>query len=383
MSPLTVLGFRERILEEARARIVAKAGKETFQESPEHYLALLPHYYDRLVRLLVREGTGRVVLLGLPGLAISLVVKPGWSRRSFTWVLPRVLILDLFSFGRDYNPSIPKQLEYPSHGAIDFLREQPGFFRILTLNGGFPPNTNVLYGLSEARGYSPLEIEGYHRFLAAAGDYPQPIRHFRTLYFSNFESRLIDLLNVKYLISDRVLQHPKLTLLWQGGAHVYENRSVLPRAFLVYRTRVLSDGGDMMRALRDSNFDPRRIVLLDGEGPALSGPIDPAPTVRIADYQPERVVLEVSSRYDGILVMADSWFPGWKAAVDGRPTKILRGNLLLRAVAIPRGNHQVMFRYDPASFRLGVFMSIFAFLIAVSLGVAGPLLRRRHGERLS
>ena len=241
----------------------------------------------------------------------------------------------------------------------------------------------MLYGLSEVRGYSPLEIEAYHRFLAAAGDYPQPIRHFRTLYFSNFESRLIDLLNVKYLISDRVLQHPKLTLLWQGGAHVYENRSVLPRAFLVYRTRVLSDGGDMMRALRDSNFDPRRIVLLDGEGPALSGPIDPTPTVRIADYQPERVVLEVSSRYDGILVMADSWFPGWKAAVDGRPTKILRGNLLLRAVAIPRGNHQVMFRYDPASFRLGVFMSIFAFLIAVSLGVAGPLLRRRHGERLS
>jgi len=79
------------------------------------------------------------VLLGLPGLAISLVVKPGWSRRSFTWVLPGVLILDLFSFGRDYNLFIPKQLEYPSHGAIDFLREQPGFFRILTLNGGFPP----------------------------------------------------------------------------------------------------------------------------------------------------------------------------------------------------------------------------------------------------
>jgi uncharacterized membrane protein YfhO len=105
--------------------------------------------------------------------------------------------------------------------------------------------------------------------------------------------------------------------------------------------------------------------------------------VRIADYQPERVVIEVSSRYDGVLVLADSWFPGWEATVDGVSTQILRANLLLRAVAIPAGNHRVVFEYDPASFRLGVFISAFAFLIAVSLGVAGSLLRRRHGERLS
>lgn len=194
---------------------------------------------------------------------------------------------------------------------------------------------------------------------------------------------MIDLLNVKYLISDRELRHPKLALVWQDGARVYENRSVLPRAFLVYRTQVLGNGGEMDRALRDPTFDPNDVVLFEGEGAALSGPVDPAPRVGISDYQPERVVVEVSSRYDGILVLADSWFPGWKATVNGIPTKILRGNLLLRAVAIPVRSHRVVFEYDPASFRLGVFMSIFAFLIAVSLGVAGPLLRRRHGERLS
>lgn len=379
-----VLNFRGRILEEAAARIVAKAGRETFQQSPEPYLALLPRYYDRLVRLLVREGTGRVVLLTLTSLAIILAVRPVRGRRPLTWMLPGVLVLDLFSFGRNYNPSIPPELDYPSHGAIEFLRNQPGRFRVLALSGGLPPNTNAVYGLNDIRGYNALETDSYHRFLAATGEYPQRHqRHLNILYFSNFESRLIDLVNVKYLISDRELQHQKLTAVWEGGAYVYENRSALPRAFLVYRTRVLDDGLALERTLRDPTFNPSETVLFEREGPALSGPVDPMPTVRIAEYQPEHVVVEASSRYDAVLVLADAWFPGWKATIDGIPTKILRGNLLLRAVPIAAGNHRIVFDYDPAPFRLGAFMSIFAFLIAVSLGVAGPLLRRRHGKRLS
>ena len=378
----TVLNFRERILEEAGARIVAKAGRETFQQSPEPYLALLPRYYDRLVRLLVREGTGRVVLLALTGLAIILAVRPVSGRRRLAWMLPGILVLDLFSFGRNYNPSIPLDRDYPSHGAIEFLRNQPGLFRVLALNGGLPPNTNAVYGLNDIRGYSSLETEAYHRFLAATGEYPQHHqRHLNILYFSGFESRLIDLVNVKYLISDRGLQHPKLTPVWEGGAYVYENRSALPRAFLVYRTRVLHDGSALERALRDPTFNPSEIVLFEREGPTVSGLVDSMPTVRIAEYQPEHVVVEASSRYDAVLVLADSWFPGWKATIDGVPTKILRGDLLLRAVSIPAGNHRVVFDYSPDSFRLGVMVSLFALLIAISLGLV-PRLRRRHGEKL-
>ena len=60
---LVATTFREKILDEARNRIVSKVQQgETFQQNPEHYIALLPSYYDRLIRLLFREGTGRVVL---------------------------------------------------------------------------------------------------------------------------------------------------------------------------------------------------------------------------------------------------------------------------------------------------------------------------------
>jgi len=380
---LTVLGFRERILEEAKARIVATAGKEMFQRSPDYYMALLPRYYDRLVHLLIREGIGRMALLGLTGLAIVLAVRPIRGRRSLVWMLPGVLVLDLFSFGRNYNPSIPAELDYPSHGAIEFVRRQPGLFRVLALNGGLPPNTNAIYGLHDVRGYNVLEAGTYHRFLAATGEYPQHHqRHLNILYFSGYESRLIDLLNVRYIISERELRHQKLTLVWEGGVYVYENRLVLPRAFLVHRTRVLDDGRDLERALRDPTFNPSETVLFERAGPTLSGLVDPMATVRVADYQPERVVVEASSRYDAVLVLADSWFPGWSATVDGVPTQILRANLLLRAVPIPAGTHQVVFRYDPISFKVGATVSGVSLILAVSLGLAALILRKRHGEKL-
>lgn len=139
---------------------------------------------------------------------------------------------------------------------------------------------------------------------------------------------------------------------------------------------------EMERALHSTQFDPSDVVLFEKKGPALSGPVDPAPMIRIVDYQPERVVIDASSQYDGALILGDAWFPGWKVTVDGIPSKMLRANLLLWAVPIRAGHHQVVFRYDPLSFRLGVVVSGLALLVAISLGLAGPLLRKRTGLKL-
>lgn len=382
---LSLLFFREEILAEGKARIMAKVGKETFQQQPEHYLTLLPLYYDRLVRLLVREGARQAILLAITGVAISLAIKVSRGRRGFAWVLPAVLVIDLFSFGRNYNPAIPRQLEYPPHDAIEFLRKQPGLFRVLALDGAFPPNTNILFGLHEVRGYNALETESYKRFLAATGDYPQPVAHFKTLYFSNFRSKLVDLLNVKYLISDRELRDPKLTPVWadSSGVRIYENLSVMPRAFMIYHAQVFRDEGDVDTALRDPRFNPSVVALLDKAHPGLLGPVDPAPLVQVTDYTPEQVVVDVSSRFSGLLILADAWFPGWEATVDGLHTKILRANLLLRAVPTPAGHHQVIFRYNPLTFRLGLITSESAFVIAVTLALTGLFLRKRHDQKTS
>jgi len=64
------------------------------------------------------------------------------------------------------------------------------------------------------------------------------------------------------------------------------------------------------------------------------------------------------------LFLSDAYYPGWQATVDGKAEHIIRANDLFRAVAIPAGNHQVEFAYQPASFRWGMIISL---LSAVAL----------------
>jgi uncharacterized membrane protein YfhO len=69
----------------------------------------------------------------------------------------------------------------------------------------------------------------------------------------------------------------------------------------------------------------------------------------------------------GWLVLADTWYPGWQAAVDGERVPLYRADYLFRAVEVPPGEHQVSFTYRPLSVRLGVLISILAWL-AVGAG---------------
>jgi hypothetical protein len=380
---VAALSYREELVDAAQARIAAALARRSAELEVSDVLAVpIEDYYQRFVKLLVREGSGRFVLLALSALVLHLATSAVVRRHHLAWMLPAVLLLDLFSFGRNYNPPLEAPVEYPPAPSIDFLRAQPGLFRVLTVHGDFPPNTNLMYGLSEIRGYDSLETVAYQRFLAATGDYPQPNPHFRTLYFSNVGSRLIDVLNVKYVLSDRALYEPKLALVWDGPTRVYENRAAKPRAFLVHRTRVLSQPGDMERLLRAPDFDPTAVALFDRAGPALSAPADPLATATITIYLPESVVVRVASQEEAVLILADAWFPGWRAVVDGAEATVWAANGFLRAVRIPAGEHEVVFTYDPVSFRLGWLLTAGAAGLAATLALVTawrhlPARRRR------
>ena len=80
-------------------------------------------------------------------------------------------------------------------------------------------------------------------------------------------------------------------------------------------------------------------------------------TAKIVSYENQAVTINASLIDSGILVLADSHYPGWKAYVDGRETQILKANHFFRAVALPDGDHVVEFKYDPMSFKIGAWIS--------------------------
>jgi uncharacterized membrane protein YfhO len=64
-----------------------------------------------------------------------------------------------------------------------------------------------------------------------------------------------------------------------------------------------------------------------------------------------------------VLILADAFYPGWEATVDGLPAPLLRANLMFRGLALEPGRHEIVFSYRPAAWRLGVAVSLGALAV--------------------
>ncbi len=167
-----------------------------------------------------------------------------------------------------------------------------------------------------------------------------------------------------------LLHRNELALAFRSHtAAMWENQSVMPRAFIVHEAEYVKDEQTLTR-MTQSDFDPGRTVLL-GDAPASrqeSGVEQPrGDEVVITEYRSERVVLQAKTGSAGYLVLADTWYPGWEAKIDGASVPIQRADYIFRAVALPPGAHTVVFEYHPISFILGAVISGLTILVCVGI----------------
>jgi hypothetical protein len=159
-------------------------------------------------------------------------------------------------------------------------------------------------------------------------------------------------------------------LVHSGDVKIYENLDALPRAFIVHEAGTAPDDEAALLLMQDPTFDPATELVLSGdEGAALTGKdaelLPDNESVRVTHYAPERVEIEMVADAPGYLVLADAWYPGWEATVDGEPTPILRADLLFRAVAVDGGEHRVVFTFRPVSLRVGAVVSLATFIVLI------------------
>ena len=194
---------------------------------------------------------------------------------------------------------------------------------------------------------------------------------------------------VSHLISSFPVQGADLPLAARtGSAYVYTVGGA--RVRFVRAARLVSDP-EAGKRLLDPAFDPDREVLLaDVTSPvhptieeAIEPPAGaPAPRVAITRETQTEIVVETASASDGFLLLADTFYPGWTAEVDGGPVALYRANLSVRAIQLPKGPHVVRFTYEPPGVKHGLAISAAALLM---LGIwAGMALyvSKRSGNRL-
>lgn len=204
------------------------------------------------------------------------------------------------------------------------------------------------------------------------------------MHLHKFSSPL-NLLNLKYILLPAYLEvkNPRFALAFSGsGVNIYQDKDFLPRAYIVHKTKIIQNRDDIFKELVNPAFNPRDCIIL--EDIASPRPESISSTKKeilpqITEYLPNRVVIEVVLLRKGYLILADTYYPGWKAYVDGKERKIYKANYILRAVYLEPGRHRIEFVYFPRSFKVGLGISLFTALLIVFEGI-GSYLRRKHNK---
>lgn len=242
-------------------------------------------------------------------------------------LLLAVVAADLLYFAGHLTPEVPaKYLHVPTE-VVRRLQADPDVFRMTSITGEsgpmdrMSPNLPMAFGLQDVQGSDSLVFEGYtdlwHTVPQDDTGSPDP------------GSPVLDIVNCKYLVTSRDLSgvsgwHKALA----AECYVYENEEVWPRAFV-----------------------------------RASGARGPGSPLSIERYEPNRVTVHGHLAAGQTAVLTDTFYPGWKAYLDGRERPIMVTDTMLRSVGAERPARRLEFVYYPGGFAVGAFLSCLAVLV--------------------
>ena len=319
--------------------------------------------------------------------------------RKWAWVLGAVWFLDALLVPSRVISVVPdpyrdaeviqrakvaKQLT--ENGRMVSLRNQNQYYSpsVRTLADSFKestevliPNINAVWGIKSARGYLSIFLDGYQnlsRYLQKG--YP-------------FGGRVLDAAGVKLIVFPYRLPDFKYSVCTpQGQSFFNSNAGALSDAWEVDHVREFPGRPQVFEALLNPNaflenevytekspdgkavrLEPVSRVLESGRSlwdrleAWAKGFFQTTSVIEASRPSPTEATFRVSSPRPGYLVFDESFAPGWHAWVDGKPTVIFRANGMWMTVCMgDSGDHQVLFRYEPTAFRLGLFLTLVSLI---------------------
>jgi hypothetical protein len=316
----------------------------------------------------VRTYVYGLALLGLALTALGLTAMRRFPSRVLGIALGTLMIGELLAFAPGRNPQCDPALYYPPLPVLEAIGQaEPGrSLGICTL----VPNQHEFAGLRELRGYDAVDPVRMIAVLELAREgpnisppYARTLQYLPALAISADHRPVVpavlNMLNLRYLIF-RGRPAAGVRPRFEGqGYFVLENPGALPRAFFPRRVETLRDDREVLARLAAPDFDPRAVAYIDEPLPLGD---ECAGTARITEDLPCRVTVRAEADKPGLLILADQWYAGWKATVNGEEKPVVIANYALRGVAVPAGNSEVVFRYEPRSFTDGARLSAAAGL---------------------
>ncbi len=291
--------------------------------------------------------------LAIIGIVFLFIYKKASARYQsiFVQLVLIVIVADLFRFGWKFTPFTNHEYLYPSTKTIDFLQSQPGIFRIMSTDDRIlPPNFSMMYKLQSIDGYDPLYLRNYGELASSIVRNAPDISPFsfnRIISVKNSNHKLIDFLNVKYVLSLSDLNFPHFVKVFEEGqTKIYENTRMMPRAFLVPSVIQVGSKQEEIQILLDTSVDLSQSAVVKSQINLSSLPLHPDESVTITRYTENEVEMKVVATGKRLLVFSDVYYPNWKVYVDNINVQLHEVNYAFRGVEVPQGDHTVIFKYN-------------------------------------
>ncbi|MDQ5825954.1 MAG: YfhO family protein [Chloroflexota bacterium] len=323
-----------------------------------------------------------VAMLGL----VFLWVTWRGGARVVPVLLGVALLVDLWSVLVPINRTAPAEQYYP---VTDFIRQLrtsiPPVERVLIEDHVLPANTGLVYNIRDWRAGDPMITQRYYRTMEVLA--PKTLENSNdeyNVYLRDPRYELAPLLGMRYFVTpwdedpndyDRP-NTPKFTRLARtDGLALWQAEGVPGFTYLSDNVTAAADEEQALIWLREATWDTARSYSAVAETTAdkLGGirhqpGVSPG-NVEVLEYTSGNIRLRVNADRPSLLVVSESWYPGWRAALDGQPVEILRTNYLSQGVVVPEGSHTIEMRYQSDALNLGAVLSLLGLLGTVGLAV--------------
>ncbi len=234
-------------------------------------------------------------------------------------------------------------------------------------------NLATAHRMEDVQGYNPVQLQAYVDYMHGINGEAQEY-HDANIYPSGLDSPLLDLLNARYIVVPAEIPEGRAdlqaavdrfpTVYQDDNVRILERDSAAPQAWIVHEARS-AQAAVARELVENGSIDPYEVALIDRHSD-LDGtaPSDGTDTVTVLESEPEIMRYQVSTSAPGMLVTSEVAYPAWKAYIDGEPIEIATAFGLLRAVAIPAGNHEVEFRFESPNEVWGMALTTAAILAA-------------------
>ncbi|MCZ6777240.1 MAG: hypothetical protein O7D34_12425 [Ignavibacteria bacterium] len=315
---------------------------------------------EQLLAVVRKDSHIALVIFLISGVVVYALFKPtAWTR----WIgvaLIAIIFVDMSVFGAEQNNAKLSPSDYfrRSDQIVQSLKRETTveFFRVKTRNPQgmiMDRNQGMIDRIFMMEGYTPLALQRVYAPLASSEE-------------------ALDLLNTKYkTVTDE--RSRSLTLV--------QRSTYFPRAFFLYEIDVVHSDDELLAYLKSSGFDHSTTAVLEKEpGFTLEPPsTKPEWSANIIKYENNNIVLNARTTHDGLLVLSEIFYPGWKAYLDGTETEIYRTDYNLRSLFVPKGTHTIEVRFEPLSYTRGVLITLGALALCAS-GTLVSITRSRRAQ---